>query len=164
MAEKMIRCRQGHFYDPGKYQACPWCAPVMPVVSPRTEYPQPQGRVAATSSDLKDAVTGWLVCLEGPHRGFDFRLHSAKNVIGRSGGMDICLAADETVSPEHHAAVVFDPKKEIFWLLPGAAVTPVLVNGQAVQSPVTLNPDDVIELGSSKLVFVPFCGGKYSWT
>ncbi len=23
---KMIRCPEGHFYDPAKHNACPWCA------------------------------------------------------------------------------------------------------------------------------------------
>src|SRR6185295_15989275 len=26
MADKMIRCSEGHFYDPSKHSACPWCA------------------------------------------------------------------------------------------------------------------------------------------
>ena len=26
MADNMIRCPEGHFYDPAKHPGCPWCA------------------------------------------------------------------------------------------------------------------------------------------
>ena len=57
-----------------------------------------------------DPVVGWLVCLAGPDRGKDFRLHAEKNFIGRAPNMDVCVAGDETVSRERHAMVIFDPK------------------------------------------------------
>ncbi|WP_424766536.1 hypothetical protein [Paenibacillus sp. sgz302251] len=28
-----------------------------------------------------DPVVGWLVCVEGPHKGNDFRLHSERNLL-----------------------------------------------------------------------------------
>ena len=38
----------------------------------------------------EDYVTGWLVCVAGPEKGRDFRLHYGFNRIGRSYQMDIC--------------------------------------------------------------------------
>jgi len=69
-------------------------------------------------------VAGWLVCLEGPDRGRDYRLHMEKNFIGRAQNMDVVLDGDSTVSREKHAIVIFDPRKKVFWALPGEASGP----------------------------------------
>jgi Inner membrane component of T3SS, cytoplasmic domain len=111
-----------------------------------------------------DPVVGWLVCLAGPDRGKDFRLHSEKNFIGRSPIMDVCVAGDETVSRDRHALVIFDPKKSAFWAVPGDAAGLVYLNGDIVHSPTLMHRDDLLEVGQTKLVLVPFCGEKYSWS
>jgi pSer/pThr/pTyr-binding forkhead associated (FHA) protein len=109
-------------------------------------------------------VVGWLVCIEGPDRGQDYRLHSEKNFIGRARNMDIAIAGDDSISRERHAIVLFDPKKSAFWIQPGDASGLTYVNGEMVHSPTPLKADDVIELGRTKLVLAPFVGEKYKWT
>jgi hypothetical protein len=109
-------------------------------------------------------VVGWLVCLTGPDRGRDFRLHAEKNFIGRSPAMDVCLAGDEMVSRERHATVIFDPKKATFWALPGDAAGLVYLNGDIVHSPTEMHRDDLLEVGQTKLALIPFCGEKYNWS
>jgi hypothetical protein len=109
-------------------------------------------------------VVGWLVCLAGPDRGRDFRLHAEKNFIGRSALMDVCVAGDESVSRDRHALVIFDPKKRMFWAVPGEASGLVYLNGDIVHSPAPMRCDDVLEVGQTKLVLIPFCGEKYSWS
>ena len=110
-----------------------------------------------------DPVVGWLVCLEGPDKGRDFRLHAERNWMGRSPLMDVCILNDMTVSRERHAAVLFDPKRRNFWLTPGQGAGLVHVNGEVVHGPQQLQAEDVVELGQTKLAFVPFCGEKHSW-
>ena len=122
-------------------------------------------RVGAETLGTKaDPVVGWLVCLAGPDRGRDFRLHAEKNFIGRSASMDVCVAGDETVSREKHALVIFDPKKQVFWVVPGDASGLVYLNGDIVNTPSQMKQEDVLEVGQTKLVFIPFCGEKYSWS
>jgi len=111
-----------------------------------------------------DPVVGWLVCLAGPDRGRDFRLHAEKNFIGRAPSMDVCVAGDETVSRERHAVVIFDPKKQAFWALPGDAAGLVYLNGDIVHVPAQMQRDDILEVGQTKLALIPFCGDKYTWT
>jgi hypothetical protein len=180
MADQMTRCAQGHFYDPSKHPGCPWCA--LPADNPGSEKTRPvrpaeaaplpaaAGAAGVTrrvgnpvAVGKPDPVVGWLVCREGPDRGRDFRLHAEKNFIGRSPIMDVCIAGDDTVSRERHGVVIFDPKKQVFWVLPGDASGLVYLNGEIVHSPTQLKHDDVLELGQTKLVLIPFCGDKYSW-
>lgn len=77
--------------------------------------------------------------------------------------MDVCVAGDETVSRDRHAMVIFDPKKQTFWAVPGDAAGLVYLNGDIVHSPTELKRDDVLEVGQTKLVLIPFCGDKYAW-
>jgi hypothetical protein len=110
-----------------------------------------------------DPVVGWLVCVEGGDRGRDYRLRTAKNFIGRASSMDVTLGRDETVSRERHAVVAFDPQEKKFWVLPGDAQGLVYLNAKVVHTPTELAENDVISVGKSKLMFVPFCGERHQW-
>jgi pSer/pThr/pTyr-binding forkhead associated (FHA) protein len=103
------------------------------------------------------------VCLEGPERGRDYRLHGEKNFIGRDPGMDIRIAGDDAISRQRHAVVTYEPKRKTFWLQPGDAAGLVYLNQELVNTPMQIYADDVIELGGSKLVLVPFQSAKRSW-
>jgi hypothetical protein len=120
-------------------------------------------RISVPAGAFADPVAGWLICLEGPDRGRDFRLHGEKNFVGRSPTMDVCIPGDDSISREKHAIVVFDPKKLLFWVMPGESAGLVYLNGEVVHSPSQLKRDDILELGKTKLVFIPFCGEKYHW-
>ena len=130
--------------------------------APKLEATKRLGSFATASRT--NPVVGWLVCLEGPDRGRDFRLHAEKNFIGRAPEMDVCVAGDDSVSREKHAVVIFDPRKQDFWLLPGESSGLVYLNGEVVHAPAQMQPGDVLELGHSKLALIPFCGEKYRWT
>jgi len=111
-----------------------------------------------------DPIVGWLVCIEGPDRGRDFRIKAENNAIGRSPRMDICISGDARISRDNHAIVAFEPRNAEFRLLAGGARGLVYLNGKMVDASVVLNPYDTIELGDSKLTFVPFCGERFRWT
>ncbi|GAB4409891.1 MAG: hypothetical protein OHK0021_19620 [Bryobacter sp.] len=181
----MVRCPQGHYFEPEKHTSCPYCGvgtalesapgktraipqagPVgaPPVMSPLASGSNPaKTRSLHQSESGTEPVVGWLVCIAGPDRGRDWRLRAEKNLIGRGSHMDVAVAGDDTISREKHATVLYDPKKATFWLLPGEASGIVYRNDEIVHSPVALAPDDVIELGKTKLVLVPFLSSHREW-
>jgi hypothetical protein len=110
-----------------------------------------------------DPVVGWLVCVEGADRGRDYRIHGEKNFVGRSPSMDICIAGDDTISRENQAAISFNPKNMQFKLHPGEGRGLVYLNDVEVDGPMVLKAGDRIELGQTKLMFVPLCGETFSW-
>lgn len=160
MEQNMTRCPEGHFYDPSKNESCPWClmSTTLPreVATLRYDAGQEQTRV--------EPVVGWLVCISGPDRGKDYRLHTEKNFLGRSPRMDVVIENDPHVSREKHGVVVYDPKKKVFWVLPGEAAGLVYLNGEMVNAPAPLARGDTIELGYTKLMLVPLCGDQFDWT
>jgi len=110
-----------------------------------------------------DPIVGWLVCVEGPDRGRDFRIKAEKNFIDRATSMDICISGDARISRENHAVVAFEPRNAEFRLYAGDARGLVYLNGRMVDTAVVLQSFDAIELGDSKLLFVPFCGERFRW-
>ncbi len=111
-----------------------------------------------------DPVVGWFVCIEGPEKGVDYHMWAKINTIGRSEKNDICIKKDMTVSKDNHARIAYDPKHNNFQLIPGESTNNIYVNDDPIYVPTKLEAYDVVELGSSKMVFVPFCSDKFKWS
>jgi hypothetical protein len=182
------RCDEGHYYEPLQHSSCPHCGipdlRVQPTVARRPDAgadpggPAPTraaGHVGRGGDDGKtvgvfqkqlgvDPVVGWLVCIQGPDRGRDYRIRAGRNFIGRDESMHIAIRNDAGVSREKHAILSFEPRRAQFKLLPGDSAGLTYVNDQTVDVPVELAAFDNIELGATKLLFVPFCGERFQWT
>ena len=137
--DSMKQCDNGHFYDEARFESCPYCrentgigktmatADIGKTVAAFPGNPA----AAATAFDsgktvavMKkkigiDPAVGFLICIEGPHRGTDFRLVSGRNFIGRAAAMDVSLPDNDTVSRESHALVTYDAKHNAFSLSSG---------------------------------------------
>ncbi len=110
-----------------------------------------------------DPVVGWLICIDGQEKGRDYRIHADNNYIGRSEKMDICIRGDDTISRENHAVISYDSRENIYYFSPGEGRNIVRVNEKAIFNTVEINIYDRVELGNTKLLFVPLCGEKFSW-
>ncbi|MDD3516637.1 MAG: FHA domain-containing protein [Synergistaceae bacterium] len=183
-----VRCEKGHYFDDDRHSFCPYCGvqdlagQVSALRSEGLPESQEEKTVRLDNGGLRplggagegetvayvraktgmDPVTGWLVCIEGPDRGRDFRLRSEKNSIGRQATNDIPLS-DETVSRENHGFVVFDPRKIAFSVRAGDGRGLLYKNGEEVPFSEPLKAYDVIEVGRTKLLFVPLCGEAFQW-
>lgn len=108
-------------------------------------------------------VVGWLVCVDGPAKGRDYRIHTQKNLIGRGHHMDICISGDNSISAEQADCIAYDPKNKFFYFIPGAAKNIAYVNAEPAFTPVALKPYDILSIGQTKLMFVPLCGERFDW-
>jgi hypothetical protein len=176
---QMRRCDNGHYFDSDKHYQCPYClnagggqektrAMMQNTVEPGKTQPlkgrDEQATVGVLSKSSKiEPVTGWLVSIDGPTKGQDYRIRSEKNFIGRSEKMDICISGDEKISRENHAIISYDPKNNVFRIYPGDSKGLVYLNDQEVIIPSELKQGDQIELGQTRLKFVPFCGESFQW-
>lgn len=107
-------------------------------------------------------VVGWLVCIDGPARGTDWRIHAGYNYIGRETG-DIHIKGDNQISREKHAMVAFYPKTLTYFVGPAEGRNIVELNGEPVFNTVALKNYDVITVGETKLMFVALCGPHFTW-
>lgn len=109
-------------------------------------------------------VVGWLVCVEGEHMGEDFRLVSGRNFIGRSSDMDVALTKDHSISRNKHAIVVYEPKSNVFMIQPGDSRELSYLNEKVILQTEQIEAYDMIALGKTKLVFIPFCNMQFQWS
>ncbi|MCI9584327.1 FHA domain-containing protein [Clostridiaceae bacterium] len=167
MSSNLIRCQNGHLFSARRYgTVCPFCN-----IETATKEKKELGAAGADSEALEELllaqeeipVCGWLVCISGPRQGKDYKIRSGKNFIGRADDMDIQILGDNKISRRNHGVVVFDPKKRQTVLLPGDSNGLVYHNEAAVYTPTVLDSYDVIEMGDSRFVFVPFCGDNFMW-
>jgi hypothetical protein len=110
-----------------------------------------------------EPVVGWLVAIEGSHRGEDFKLKSGRNFVGRSAQMDVCLEKDRSIARERHAIVVYDPKTDTFLVQAGESKELFYLNDKVVLTVEELKPYDALSLGEARLIFVPFCNKDFNW-
>lgn len=107
---------------------------------------------------------GWLVVAEGCGKGTSHIIGYGVNRIGRSRENQIPLNyGDKGISRENHCAVTYEPRARMFFLQQGTGAGLAYVNDQPVLQPMQLSQGDVITLGETSLVFVPFCGESFSW-
>lgn len=108
-------------------------------------------------------VAGWLVCIAGMHIGESFCIAAGINSIGRNAGNRIVLQKDLSVSRDRHAYIVYEPKTRRFFIKPGESTGLTYLNDEYIAESKILSKMDVIELGNSRLMFVPLCGPDFSW-
>ena len=77
--------------------------------------------------------------------------------------MDVCIEGDNSISRKNHAIIAYNPKNREFVITPGEGTGIVYVQNNAVYAPLSLKSFDVIEMGTSKFVFVALCGDEFDW-
>ncbi|MGE0765315.1 MAG: FHA domain-containing protein [Hyphomicrobiaceae bacterium] len=113
----------------------------------------------------QDPVVAWLVVIGGPGLGAFRPIFEGNNTVGRSTGQRVPIDfGDETISSEEQAYIRYDSVDRRFLLVPNLAKTNIVaVNDTKPTSAVELNAMDVISMGHTQLVFVPFCGQEFDW-
>ncbi|BCZ45173.1 hypothetical protein psyc5s11_12400 [Clostridium gelidum] len=161
----LVRCQNGHMFSERRYGTiCPYC---------NIDTAKKETKPETFKEDLDietnllyqevDPVCGWIVCIEGTRVGKDYKIKNGKNFIGRADDMDIQIIGDNYIANRNHAIIVYDPKKKNNVLLPGDSSGIAYLNGEPAYMPSELSGYDVIELGKSKFLFVPFCGEHFEW-
>jgi Inner membrane component of T3SS, cytoplasmic domain len=111
-------CPNGHVMHPS-WDQCPYCLEMqqamagnrgggmqgMPVppsggATAMVNISEMGGEKGRGSADKNREVCGWIVALNGQHKGEDFRLRVGKNVIGTAADCDIVLT-DKKISRKH---------------------------------------------------------------
>lgn len=186
------RCKNGHIFDGEKHSICPHCPTIEessakgPVfqfekadslektrvlekkdISPVNEIEEDDKTIYFRPEKIKnskvDPVVGWLVCVDGPNIGQDYRIHTERNFIGRSAEMDIYIDGDGQISRGIHAVISYNPQTSKFRFAPGETRGIVYINGREVDNGIELTPGDKIKLGETTLEFVPFCNRDFNW-
>ena len=113
----------------------------------------------------QDPVVGWLDVVGGPGIGQYRPIFEGNNTVGRAKDQRIPLDfGDDTISSEEQAYIRYDSAARSFLFVPNLAKTNVVsINDKRPTGAVELHQMDVITIGRTQLVFVPFCGAEFDW-
>lgn len=130
----------------------------------RTKLVRGKMQVARGTFD-RDPVAGWLVIVGGPGIGQYRPIFEGNNTVGRAASNRIPIDfGDDAISAEEQAYIRYDSADRSFLFVPNLAKTNVVsVNEKRPTGAVELAQMDVITMGRTQLVFVPFCGPDFDW-
>jgi hypothetical protein len=126
-----------------------------------------RGKVAVKRAEFhQDPVVGWLVVVGGPGLGAFRPVFEGNNTIGRASSQRIPIDfGDDTISAEEQAYLRYDGAERKFLLVPNLAKTNIVsINDKRPTAAVELNAMDLITIGRTQLVFMPFCGPDFDWS
>lgn len=132
--------------------------------APRTQLVRGKMQVARGAFE-QDPVVGWLVVVGGPGIGQFRPIFEGNNSVGRGTGNRIAIDfGDDAISSDEQAYIRYDSGERSFLFVPNLAKTNVVsVNEKRPTGAVELSQMDVITMGRTQLVFVPFCGPEFDW-
>ena len=112
-----------------------------------------------------DPVVGWFVCVDGADKGMDYRIKSGNNTIGRGNSAHIRILNDNSISKESMALTAYDARTRRFFFAAGEGRNLVYINDELLlpHQSRELHAFDRILLGRTTLLFMPLCGGEFSW-
>jgi hypothetical protein len=115
---------------------------------------------------VSDPVVGWLVVVGGPGLGAYRPVFEGNNTVGRAATNRIALDfGDEAISAEEQAYLRYDSSDRTFLLVPNMSKTNIVsVNNTKPTAAVELKAMDVVTMGRTQLVFMPFCGPDFDWS
>jgi hypothetical protein len=108
-------------------------------------------------------VVGYLVCIDGIHKGNSYNVMQGRNFIGRSTAMDICLAGNQKINRDRHAIVIYDPRSKNFFFQPDESRDLIYVNDKLLFGPEPLKHEDIIFMGDEKFVFLQLQSSQIDW-
>jgi len=177
----IICCPKGHNYDSTLYRKCPICeteaaynlsAAYDKTFKLKDVEDEPTRKLCGADDEKTisafaerletDPVVGWLVCVEGPGRGRDYRLRAGRNFIGRSFRMSVSIVEDQQIAQENHASVIYESIESRFILLSGNGARTEL-NDVPVSGAADIQEGDRVRLGGSTFDFVAYCKGEKRW-
>ncbi len=167
----IVKCVHGHYYDDEKYSDCPMCknanhnnVDIKTVGLYSTSKNNNDEKTIGINlkKNSCDPVVGWLVCIEGPDRGRDFRIHSGRNFMGRDYKNDIPISGDSSITRENAGYIIYEPRKNVFMVANGESMS-MFVNDKEIINPCILNDGDKISIGTYVFELVIYCKGDKKW-
>lgn len=110
-----------------------------------------------------EPCVGWLVCVKGVNFGRTYNIVAGKNSVGRNEDNNIALVGDTSVSREKHAWILFDPKNNEFFVMPGEGSGLLYVNDEMIMEHKKIKMRDMLEIGDGKYIFMPLCSDEFKW-
>jgi hypothetical protein len=165
-------CPSGHVME-GSWLACPYCPPparaperVSANVAPAATVSRASGPTAGRAAGgdpgktvflptaKKPPVVGWLIALDGKHKGEDFKIVEGKNKLGKNADCEVVLT-DDFISGEH-ALIYYERDEKHFLITDTGSTNGTYVYEGGEYKKITsreLLDNDTVKVGETQLRF-----------
>lgn len=115
-------------------------------------------------AEVFEPVVGWLVAVEGPSRGRDFRLKPGRNVVGRTVESEVYVEDDDLMSRDH-AIVYYYGEINNFYVEDNKSKhgTFILPAMDLVVERRPIKDGDRIKTGKSVFILKTLCNEAFKW-
>ncbi|MCD8157907.1 MAG: FHA domain-containing protein [Clostridiales bacterium] len=93
----------------------------------------------------------------------DFKIHGEKNTIGRGFDVDINLDFDTAVSSGVNAIIAYDKRNNKFFIYQSNSKNNIYFNDQLLLTSIEIKDYDIIEIGTTKMIFRSLCNSEFAW-
>ena len=173
----LVRCSKGHLYDQSVTKQCPQCAAEAGTPAFSAEPPTPDyGETQPVNNGFANGGADWMADTKPVTGGFDMQEMGTNSrggavedyddttPVSRNGISGFApVNRDQPIDRDRHAVIVDDPLERQCFFGPQNAKTVVRLNGKPVIGQAELKEQDVLTIGSTKLIFVPLCGERFNW-
>lgn len=176
----IVQCRNKHYYDAEKYKECPHCGQTVNTGETIQDIKKKKSDLAqqyikSFSQEFSEQirqpeqhnkeyfVAGWLICISGPDLGHCFNLFKGYNTVGQSYGNNICMEKDKKIDQDVHFSVIYDNRKNKFYLLPESHTLSTYLNGQKQKEASQIQSGNIIKAGESEFEFIAYCRENKKW-
>ena len=129
-------------------------------ISVRSDY---LGKIHTSREESGFLTVGWLVCIEGPGKGTDYRIRQGYNTVGRNESNDICIREDASISRIKDAVIAYASVTNRYTIRPEEGRNIIYINGEDILGATELHAYDKITIGQTVLLFVPLCNENFRW-
>lgn len=98
-------------------------------------------------------VVGVMVSYSANPAGEVFNIYEGRNIIGRAHTADICFSSDDKMSGTH-LLILYVEAEGIVWAEDQKSSNGTYINGKFARGMIELHTNDVIVVGSTKMVFL----------
>ena len=109
-----------------------------------------------------ELLTGWLVYVNGNKRGRAITLGQKDTLLGQDESGEVIVLEEEELL-QAYAVVVYESDVREFYIKPGKKRCLFYAGDNAVYNRTSLKSGDMVEIGQSKMIFVPFCNETFDW-
>lgn len=111
-------------------------------------------------------VLGWLIAMNGKHKGDAYEIRESLVTIGRDSSENDIVLDDETktVSRKPNCVLRYFDNIRKFRIILDRAANPVFIGKNRLYDQAELNAYDLIQIGNVKLLFLPLCCDRFDWS
>lgn len=111
-----------------------------------------------------EPVVGWLVVVEGPERGRDYRIVPGRNSIGRDPSAEVAIEGDELMSKDH-AVLYYYAENNQFYIEDNRSKhgTFMVPGKELIAERRRIEDGNRIKVGQTVFILKTLCGSEFTW-